>query len=730
MNRTKAAPKRKAVSKSKNAGSPRRKVSKYATAKVVILGEQGVGKTALGWRLVGRDFNSHPKSHPLQSWILKDLSSRLPDGTLCDAVLWDMASQPDYRLIHPLSTADASLALIVFDPTLRPDTFRPISYWLNHLSDSQRKRCPSILVAARTEVGAPVFTKKELESFCKKNRVSGGYVQTSAARGDGIIQLKNRIRSLLKKGGVRPTVVAKHFHAIKDLILEVKRKGRASSLVLSPQQLLSRLKKAGVYDIGRDELMEVLRQLANYSYVRVIGVSEAESQVLLAPELFDGLAASFVSAARQHPQGLGVLEEERVLSNRFDFQEVRGLSESNQKSMLQSVVLAFLEKNLTLRCLREKVGQKSLLFFPDIVTMKRPNLNDNIEYKEGASYTVCGDTDQLFAVLVVSLAYTNTFSKNEHWPNLARYEMHEDSICGFRIEDERERELDLTLFASEKAALTTRNLFQDLVENFLLRRRLSFSRFDPVVCNQCGLSVERKVVRDRLKQGKDFVFCPECRENLPLQKPVESSELTHVESRKVKEEEWVVEQRSCFEVAIFGVQEHKKKKGLWTPKCFISYAWGDKKQERWVEILATDLQKAGVNVLLDKWQNAHIGSSISRFTEKIEECDKIIVVGTPAYRKKYANNEEKRGFVVATEGDLMAPRMLGTEKEKKSVMPILLEGEVKESLPLWLQSRVHADFRKERAYFTKTFDLILSLYDIDPNDPGVAGFREPLDELE
>lgn len=716
----------KSTDKRKKASSSGHKISKYATAKVIILGETGVGKTALGWCLAGGDFNSHPKSHPLQSWILKDLSSTLSDGTRCDTVLWDMASQPDYRLIHPLSITDASLALIVFDPTLRPDPFYPINYWLKQISDSQKKRCPSIIVAARTEVGAPVFTKKELQNFCKANGISGGYVQTSAATGEGIIELKRRIKSLLNLRRVRRTVVAKHFHVIKNSILGIKQQGSKSFRVLSPQQLLNRLKKAGVHNIGREDILEAVRQLANYGYVRLIGVSEAESRILLAPELFDGLAASFVRAARQHPDGLGVLEEERVLSNKFDFPELRGLSESNQKSMLQSVTLAFLEKNLTLRCLREVIGQKSLLFFPDIVSMKRPKLNDDRQFQEGASYTVRGGIDHLFAVLVVSLAYTNTFSKNEHRPNLACYEMNDESICGFRIEDEREAELDLILFFSTKANRMTRDLFQNLVECFLVRRSLSFSRFDPVVCNQCAHPLDRKLIRDRLQQNKDFTFCPECSEKLSLEKPVESSKLTQVESRKVEEEQWVAEQRSRFEMAIFGLKEYMKKRGLWTPKCFISYAWGDKEQERWVERLATDLQKAGINVLLDKWDNVQVGASILRFIERIEECTKVIVVGTPAYRKKYANKEDERGFVVAAEGDLMAPRMLGTEVEKESVLPVLLAGENKHSFPAWLQSRVYADFRKEREYFTRAFDLILSLYDIAPNAPAVADLRESL----
>lgn len=39
---------------------------------------------------------------------------------------------------------------------------------------------------------------------------------------------------------------------------------------------------------------------------------------------------------------------------------------------------------------------------------------------------------------------------------------------------------------------------------------------------------------------------------------------------------------------------------------------------------------------------------------------------------------------------------------------------------------MYADFRDESAYFTRAFELILSLYQIPPNHPAVADLRETL----
>ena len=167
------------------------------------------------------------------------------------------------------------------------------------------------------------------------------------------------------------------------------------------------------------------------------------------------------------------------------------------------------------------------------------------------------------------------------------------------------------------------------------------------------------------------------------------------------------------------------------PECFISYAWGVPEHERWVEKrLATDLRKAGIVVVLDRWENQRIGSSIMRFVERIEDCEQVVVVGTTLYRQKAKNVASEKGNVVAAEWDLAGIRMLATEAQKQTVLPVLLAGDESESFPALLRGRVYADFRDESAYFTTAFDLILSLYQLPPDHPAVADLRESLCGLE
>src|SRR5207245_1349551 len=113
----------------------------------------GVGKTGLAWRLTHRHFKEQPSSHGQQFWAVEALWATRPDGAECEAVLWDLAGQPDYRLIHALFLDDADLALVVFDPTDRQDPLLEVKHWLRALSHRHSGPCNTILVGARIDRG-------------------------------------------------------------------------------------------------------------------------------------------------------------------------------------------------------------------------------------------------------------------------------------------------------------------------------------------------------------------------------------------------------------------------------------------------------------------------------------------------------------------------------------------------------------------------------------------------
>ncbi len=701
----------------------------HVTARIVLVGDSGVGKTGLGWRLAHGHFKEHASTHGQQFWVCDALGTKRRDGTECEAVLWDLAGQPDYRLIHSLFLDDADLALVLFDPTDARDPLHGVEFWLKQLNvgaDRRRSqngtRVPVLLVAGRCDRGDSRLTAEELEAFCRARGLAG-YVRTSAFGGDGIDDLLSHMKRLVAWDDKPATVTTATFKRIKDYVLKLKQNETERRVIATAEELRARLEATdAAWRFTDDEMRTAVGHLETYGYVRRLSTSRGESRILLAPELLNNLAASFVLEARRNSKGLGALEERRLLGDgeRYAFPEFASLAAEEQTILTDAAALLFIEHHACFRETDPLAGQ-SFVIFPELINLKRP-IEEEKAPEEGAAYTVSGAVENVFASLVVLLGYTSTFTRIAHWQNNARYDVADGSVCGFRLAAERDGELDLALCFSPAATRPVRMLFQGLFENCLARRNLSVVRYDPVACGKCGSRLARSVVRQRLQEGKTFAFCNDCGEKLALS-VAEEIQRTRAEQETVEQQRRQADARTRFEQAIFRVQAYVKEQGIAPPQCFISYAWGVKEHERWVEkSLATDLQKAGIGVVLDRWENAKVGAHIARFVERAAKADAVVVVGTLLYREKYETATPMSPYVLAAEGDIIGTRIV----QRRAVSPILLEGTEKSSFPDLLAGYVYADFRNGDQYFIAAFNLILSLYDIAPNHPAVADLVESL----
>ncbi len=695
----------------------------YTSAKIVLVGDSGVGKTGLGWRLAHGEFKKHDSTHGQQFWVLDQLTTRRADDTRCEAVLWDLAGQPDYRLIHALFLDDADLALILFDPTDSRDPLHGVEFWLKQIQGGTR----AVLVAGRCDRGSATLTGEELEAFCRQQGIRC-YLDTSAKEGSGLDELIERMKALIPWADKPATVTTATFKRIKDYVLELKEDTSRQRILLSPEQLRARLERADPeWRFTGAEMLTATGHLENHGYVKRLRTSRGETRILLAPEVVNNLAASFILEARRNPKGLGALEEQRLLAGEYAFRELEDLPAPERDVLLDSATLMFLEHSV---CFRETspLTSASYLVFPELINLKRPIVEDDQTTEDGVSYTVSGAVENVYASLVVLLGYSRTFTRTNQWRNQARYEVGAGLVCGFRLDADRDGELEFVHYFGTGVGQPVRTLFQGLFESILARRNLTVHRYQPVACaNRHPLS--REVVREQSRAGRDFAFCPRCGEKTTLPMADEPIQLTSQQQADVEAQRRVADLRSRFEQAVFRVQAYVRQQKIEPPECFISYAWGEDEHERWVEQqLATDLLKAGIVVVLDRWENARIGKSVPRFVERVATCDRVVVVGTPRYRRKYDNDEAMGGFVVAAEGDLIGKRMIGKEAKKESVLPVLLAGSEESSFPPLLHGRVYADFRDQQAYFTTAFDLILSLYEIPFSDRAVADLRESLRE--
>ncbi|HEV2706542.1 MAG TPA: TIR domain-containing protein [Pyrinomonadaceae bacterium] len=680
-----------------------------------------MGKTGLGWRIAHREFKEHPSTHGQQFWVIDELGATRADGTQCEAVLWDFAGQPDYRLIHALFLDDVDLALVMFDPGNRVEPLKGVEYWLKQLSRPRAQACRTILVGARIDRGSPTLTGDELEEFCRQNNIDGRYIGTSARTGEGVAELLKRVKELVAWEDKTATVTTATFKRIKEYVLALKENARRREILVSPVELRKRLQKTDKkWQFSDAEMMTAVSHLANHGYTMVLRQSSGEESVLLTPDVLANLASSFVLEARRDPKGLGVLNEERVLQGGYKFPELSKLKEPEKDILLDAATVLFLEHAM---CFRETLGTQTFLVFPALINQKRPHL-DNQRTVDDVSYKVSGAVENVYAALVVLLGYTNTFTRTNQWQNQAQYETSEGELCGFRQVEEREGESEFVLYFGE-GATRSRLLFQGLFEQFLRGRDVSIIRYPCVLCPKCGYRQRRELVVSRIDEGKGFLYCGECGKKIMLPKAGEPLALTHGERESLDAQQGVARRRKNYETALTHVKALMRDRGVETkaPVCFISYACGKGAHERWVETLAKDLRNAGVEVVFDRWHSPP-GSSIAKFIERIVPSDFVAVVGTPGLRQKYET--ETADPVVDAELRLINTKLRKRTKERERVLPLLLDGTIEDSFPPLFEDSVCIDFRREESYFVNLFDLVLRLHHIRFDDNAVIDLRESM----
>jgi small GTP-binding protein len=698
-------------------GAPAAPMKRYATAKVVLVGESGVGKTGLGYRLATGGYKEHSSTHGQQFWVVDSLSFTRADGVRCEVVLWDLAGQPDYRLIHVLFLDDADAALVVLDASRRHELLDVVTFWIKALTAARSGSCVKILVSARSDRGNAAVSAQELQDFAERFGVEAGFVETSALSGAGLPELARTLREHLRWDDLPMVVETPALSAVKEEVLRLKEE-HSSELPLVPVGDL-RVRLGG--QASRAEIDASIRDLQLHGFVHLLRAADGSRLVLLKPDLLNNLAASFVLEARRNERGLGALDEAAVLAGRYRFPELDGLGEEHRRVLAESAIVLFLEHNV---CFREPLGDQVLLIFPELINEKPPALADATRFADDVTYLVTGSIENVYASLVVLLGYTNVLRRRDQWRDQARYEL-DQHLLHFRQERQRDDRLEIVLSYPDGVPASAKRVFQGLVEQFLGRRHVTVRMYPRVDCPACGYILPRAQVIQFVDEGTGVTYCPRGGHQIPLPRQPEQVVLSEQEAQVLHAEAEAATERTGFAVVATQLRGYLAKVAG-QPRSlvvFVSYPWGDPATESWVrDQLVPDLGHAGVEVVLDR-TSSRVGENVARFVERLPTADRVLVIATPAYAEKYNN---AAGTVVAAEADLINLRLLGTEEQKSTVLPVLLAGDPAESLPALMQTRIYADFRNPDRYFSELFDLVLALHDLSPGIPALKELREAL----
>ncbi len=496
----------------------------YVNAKVVLLGEGTVGKTSLAYRLIEDNYVVKDRTHGMNVWPLQLPLS--PDATLDrEALLWDLAGQEDYRLIHRLFLDETALALLLINPQ-KDDPFAEAGDWLKALDTSTNQAAKSkaerLLVFSQVDVGGMKISDAKIERFAKEHGFAE-WLATSAktglncsdvANGGEPSRLKQLIADRIPWDKLPWTATPRLLAELKEALLKMR--AAADIRLLRFSELAQRLEQALPGEqFGQSDVRTAVTLLANHGLALPLKFGDL---VLLQPELLNGYAGAIIRAARAHKDEIGCVLEADIYHPDFDFTGVDRLARPDEELLLRAMVQTFLDHSL---CIAEDTAQGRQLVFP---SQYRREKDIPWEPDVFVSYTFGGEWQTIWTTLVVRLWYSQEFEHSELWRNAAEFKSSRGNLLGLKIDNRQgEGEATISLFFDPKTPDELKVIFIEYVHRHLARYGCDVIRDRRYVC-ACGKPVtDHAEVQKRLTAGKNFIICQGCDEKVEL--------IDHIEQR-------------------------------------------------------------------------------------------------------------------------------------------------------------------------------------------------------
>lgn len=517
---------------------------RYSNAKVVLIGESGAGKTTLAHRLISDDYVKTESTHGMNVWHLDlpDTKSDSPpttnEGPVIEreALLWDLAGQEDYRLIHQLYLEETALALLLVNPQ-KDDPFAEAGDWLKALSmavssNDRQREVVKLLVATRKDVGGMKVSQQKIDRFLQEHGFAG-FLETSAKRGDLCSDsmngnqpsaLKQLIAQHIPWDQLPWTSTPRLLAELKNALVALRDDGDIRLLRFA--ELAQRLEQALPNEaITEADMRTAVTLLANHGLLRPLKFGDL---VLLRPELLNGYAAAVIRAARCHQDEIGCVSEEAVFSDDFDFTGVeRLLHRPDEELLLRALLQMLLDSSL---CMRECEDGQWLLIFPSQYRRDR-----NIpKYPEiFVSYTFSGELQSIYTRLVVRLWYSRSFDQKELWQNAAEFTTSTGKTIGVVFEKLGDGAGQISVFFETGVPDEMKVVFIEFVHRHLAKHDRELRRQRRYVC-ECGVPVtDLTMVQKRQDMGKDFITCQGCDKPVPFKDHIEKRLASDPVARKV-----------------------------------------------------------------------------------------------------------------------------------------------------------------------------------------------------
>ncbi len=657
----------------------------YANAKVLLLGDSGVGKSGLAMVLAGEQFQATESTHGRRIWRLPTADEADPSAENRDVLLWDLAGQPGYRIVHQLHLEGADLALIVFDAKSETAPLAGVRHWaraVRHAHPATAGGLTAFLVAARADRGGINVSDQRIRKLMADFGLDE-YFKTSALEGTNVDLLRSRLLAAIDWTRIPEVTSTALFAAVKQFVMSQK---SAPGSLMTPidelcrmfqqavpegQQLLIGEQPADAAGNGSPELASArltsvfegcVARLESADLVKRLKFGD---YVLLQPELLDAYAGAIVNAAREEPDGLGCILEADVVGLNFGVPSAGRVVEERQERLL---VLATLEELLQCELvLREPTEDGGVqLVFPSAYRRDLPP--SETPKGDAVVFRFEGPVENVYATLIVRLTRSNRFTRVDSWQSAARFAA-DVGMCTVALKYDGEGKAELWI-GYDQVPDALRKQFERFVHVHLDRRATpgSVTRERQYSCPHDGTAFTAEQVQRVLRLGRLDIRCPVCENTVSLRDDYELANGSDQHTAAMDASADAGRDSAAAAAVLRGKEEAAEF------DVFLCHNWKDKPA---VRELAQRLRARGLRPWLDerelrpgeRWQPA-----LEEMIAKIPAA--AVIIGS------------EMGPWQAQELDAFLRQR---SRRRCAVVPVLLPGPHPENLPVFLDALTWVD---------------------------------------
>ena len=477
-----------------------------AVAKVMLLGDSGVGKSSLVSVLTRQPYQP---TEPSCCGSVVTLA--LGEQATRQAAVWDLDGRPGYRTAQQLHLAEVAAALIVFDArAIEP--FDGVLFWVRALARARRLEGDSALpmktylVAARTDSGQvdeQDMSKRLNDAGLGEILGSNDMYLTSAKKGWEIARLRQAIHAGIEWDAL-PASSAVLMDMMEQFLSEEEQQGRVIAHI---DDLWHSYRRACKEECDVQATFATGIGLADTR--GLIRWMRRSDLVVLQPELVDDYALELLRVAKEEPDGFGIMAKDHVLDGSVTLPgRSRPLTRAEEQQLLEAIVTELDWRGLAAQ---QNTEQGVFLAFP--LQLARGTLDAQVPPGSAVKFQFSGEPTMVFATLAARLSHSPLFEPMRKAPSSVLGTIKAASgVCGIHLRTLRDDGAELVVSYGKDTPALARVQFEEMIAGHLREQaaRDTVIRLPILSCPNCGFVIADDLMRRKLDRGDATIRCPDC----------------------------------------------------------------------------------------------------------------------------------------------------------------------------------------------------------------------------